>query len=622
MSFYSELKRRSVLRVGAAYAVVAWVIIQIAETILPLFGFDERPVRILVIVLVIGFIPAMIVAWVFELTPEGLKKDEDVDRDVAAAPGAHRSFDRIIMLVLALGLTYFAFDKFVLSKSREQAIIERAREDAVAAALNTMRSNKSIAVLPFVDMSPEKDQEYFADGITEELLNELAQLEGLNVTGRTSSFKFKGHNEDLRIIGEQLGVTNILEGSIRKGGDELRVTAQLIDSQTGTHLWSDTFDRRTDEIFDVQEEIARAVAVALSIKLDIEGRNLLPGAGTNKVEAYDAYLQASDRQIAGSPEVRAALYQQATVLDPNYAEAWMEWGGTLAAGVSWNLPSAEARATQELGRSYVERALEIDPKLYRGYAMLGGFQWARGDWVGATEWGEKYAALVPTDIKAQMGSSNLLSKTGRLNEAIRIVEIEDQIDQITDPFNVFTLLRKAEYYIQARRYEDALETLARADRITGRPSQGAVLRRMFLAVSRAEPVEMRRALEAYAEKDRRVQSVVRAILDNLDSGPTVVLPVMRQIYDEDTELVSEGKMIIAAIAAHFDEPEFALEIMAEELSENMLRINRIWYPFFNEMRALPRFKALVEKAGLVTYWRTYEWADTCRPVSDDDFECS
>jgi len=622
MSFFSELKRRSVLRVGAAYAVVAWLLIQIAETILPPFGFGEGHFRILVIVLAIGFIPAMIIAWVFELTPEGLQKDKDVDRDRAVTPGVHKRFDRIVMLVLALGITYFAFDKFVLSDSREHAIVEQAREDAVASALASMRANKSIAVLPFVDMSPNKDQEYLADGITEELLNELAQLEELNVTGRTSSFKFKGHNEDLRIIGEQLSVGYILEGSVRQDGDKLRITAQLNETQQGSHVWSDTYDRTLDSIFAIQEEIAKEVAGALSIKLGVAGRNHLPGTGTNNVEAYDIFLQARSRQIAGEPEVQAALYEQATVLDRDYAEAWMAWGATLGGGVSWNLPSAEARITQELGRSYVERALDIDPKLYLGYRRLSGFEWARGNWVGAARLWEKYAALVPTDIKAQMGSSNALSKTGRINEAIRIVEIEDQIDQITDPLNTLTLLRKAEYYIQATRYEDANETLARVDRITGRPSQGAVLRRMFLAITRGKLAEIRQALETYAERDRRVQFVVQAILEELNSGPSAVLLVMRQIYDEDTELVSEGKMIIAAMAAHFNDPDFALEIMSEELSVNMLRINRIWYPFFSDMRKRPGFKALVENAGLVTYWRTYEWADTCRPVGDDDFECN
>jgi TolB-like protein len=616
MSFYSELKRRNVIRVAVGYVVTAWLLIQVAETIFPLFGFDDGPARIVVILLVIGFLPTLVVAWIFELTPGGLKKDEDVDRSLASVAATARRFDRIVMLVLVLAVSYFAFDKFILSESREQAIAEAAREFGMNEALAAYTSNESIAVLPFVDISPDRDQEYFADGITEEILNELAQLEGLNVTGRTSSFAFKDHNEDLRIIGEQLGVANILEGSVRKIGNNLRVTAQLINSQSGFHLWTNTYNRRTDDIFDVQEEIARAVAGALSVTLDIDGRNVLPGTGTSNIQAYDAYLQGRAYRRAGKVDEAMGFFELALDLDSNYAEA-LTAKAEIIAGSTYSLPSSEARDVQESARQLVAQAAELNPDLAIAYDRLGAFEWARKNWIGAAEYHEKYSALAPADIAARLGNANLLGRTGRLRRAIRV----DEFQELVDPLNGSNKYLQAEHYIQSGRYDDALATLAKADSIRG-PSQGTYFARFFLAVTLGESEGIRAALKAYSEWDEAVSTVVNEILGEFDSGPDALLELMRQIYLTDDELTGNGRMIIASLAAHYGHADFALEIFSEELSENMLRTRRLWYPFFSDMRSLPGFKALANDIGFVDYWRKFGWADTCRPLDDDDFECS
>ena len=606
------------LRVAAGYIISAWLLIQVAETIFPLFGFGDGPARIVVVVMVIGFLPALVVSWIFELTPGGLKKDEDVDRSQVSVAISAKRFDRIVMLVLLVAVSYFAFDKFVLSESREQAIAESAREEALVIAVQTLKNNKSIAVLPFADMSPNQDQEYFADGITEELLNELAQLEGLNVTGRTSSFAFKGQNQDLRDIGEQLGVAYILEGSVRKQDEEVRITAQLINSQDGSHMWSDTYDARLDDIFYIQENIARSVAGALSIALDIEGRNHLPGTGTDNIEAYDVFLEARGAN-SGSIEddMAAALYERAVDLDPDYAEAWAGLGA-ITGMRSFRLPSEEARAVQEQGRALVVRATEIDPTLAEAYDMLSQFQWTRGDWIGATELHQKYVALAPADIAASLGQSNVMGKTGRLREALRIRKIEIQ----NDPLSVFGFLIIGELFIQTRRYDDALTALANLDRLSPPPMQGTDLRRLFLAITLDEAEGIREALGNYAVADPRVATIVKAILDEFDFAPSVVLGVMRRIFEDAAGLTGEGRMVIASMAAHYGDAEFALEVMTDEYSVNMLRTNRIWYPFFSEMRSLPGFKTLAENIGFVAYWRKYGWADTCRPLGDEDFECN
>jgi TolB-like protein len=617
MSFYSELKRRNVLRVAAGYIVSAWLLIQIAETIFPLFGFGDGPARLVVILLVIGFVPTVIVSWVFELTPGGLRKDKDVDRSQASAAIPARRFDQIIMLVLVLALSYFAFDKFVLSESREKVIAENAREEALVLALETMKNNKSIAVLPFADMSENQDQEYFADGMTEELLNELAQLEGLNVTGRTSSFAFKGHNEDLRDIGEQLGVAYILEGSVRKQDDELRITAQLINTRDGAHMWSRTYDTHLDDIFYIQENIARSVAGALSIALDVDGRNHLPGTGTDSVEAYDVFLEGRAAiTVGGNVELAAVSYERAIGLDPEYAEAWAGLGASIAIS-SFSLPLEEVRAVQERARELVVRAIEIDPKLAEAYSMLSKFQWARGDWIGATEYQRVYSALAPAIIPVRMGSSNLLGKTGRVRDALAI----DALWQQLDPLNYFEMTIRAEHHIQASDYAAAEAEFANIARLTSDTNQAIELRRMLIAFSKGEPDRIRETLQNYVKVDSRVANIVSAVLEKFDSPAPEILAVLRRLYDEETEMTGEGRLVTASLAVHFGDAELALEIMSKELRVNLMRVGRIWYPHFSAMRKLAGFKVLAEDIGFVPYWRKYGWADSCRPLGETDFEC-
>jgi len=332
VSFFNELKRRNVLRVGAAYAVAAWLLIQVTETIFPLFGFDDTPARIVVIVLAIGVIPVLIFAWAFELTPEGLKKEEDVDRTQSITPHTGKKLDRMIMVVLALGLGYFAFDKFVLNPQREAeqlanleeqktTEVEQARQKGRTEALVESYGDKSIAVLPFVNMSSDVEQEYFSDGISEELLNLLAQIPELRVISRSSAFSFKGKDIKLAQVADELNVAHILEGSVRKAGNKVRITAQLIEARSDTHLWSETYDREQDDIFAIQDEIAATVVAQLKITLLGEA----PHVQETDPEAYALFLQARHLGRLGMDEgweQSNALYQQVLAIDADYAAAW------------------------------------------------------------------------------------------------------------------------------------------------------------------------------------------------------------------------------------------------------------------------------------------------------------
>ncbi|MDH5584777.1 MAG: adenylyl cyclase, partial [Gammaproteobacteria bacterium] len=275
---FSELRRRNVYRIAAAYAVAAWLIIQVVETIFPAFGFDDATTRYTVIALMIGFIPAVIFAWTFELSPDGLRRDRGVDRHAPPGPRMHKRLDQVIIAVLVIAVTYFAIDKFVLSD------YESASTAPAGAALPIGRS---IAVMPFVDLSPDSDQAYFSDGIAEEILNLLARVPELRVVSRSSSFAYRDRNLSARDIAYELNVNYILEGSVRKQGNQLRITAQLIDALTDSHLWSGTFERAFVDVFAIQDDIAAAVIPALEVELLYE----LPVTTETDPDAYTHYLK-------------------------------------------------------------------------------------------------------------------------------------------------------------------------------------------------------------------------------------------------------------------------------------------------------------------------------------------
>ena len=334
MTLVAELRRRNVIRMAGLYMVGAWLITQVAGTLLPMFGAPGWLPRSVVIVLAIGFFPALIVAWVFELTPTGLKRDAEVPPEQSIAPRTARRMDRMIMLVLALALAYFGFDKFVLAPRRDAALVtsmrDRGAPPAVAKPAATAGGH-SIAVLPFVSMSSEADNEFFADGLSEEILNSLARIDGMQVVGRTSSFQFKGRNEDLRGIGEKLGVANVLEGSVRREGQRARITAQLVRASDGYHLWSQTYDRTLQDTLAVQLDIAENVAGALDVLLDDKQRATMRKAGVGNVDAFIAYQKGLKLyfdahanpgiDLLDGLRLANAEFDRATNLEPDFYEA-------------------------------------------------------------------------------------------------------------------------------------------------------------------------------------------------------------------------------------------------------------------------------------------------------------
>lgn len=333
-SFFSELKRRNVIRMAGLYLVAAWLAVQVSSTVLPMFDAPAWVPRAIVILLVLGFVPALIFAWVFELTPQGVKRDAEVKPEESIAPQTARRMDRMIIAVLICALVYFCVDKFVFAPRRDAALVAQTTEHIAASAVaeKSKVNPRSIAVLPFVNMSTDAENEFFSDGLSEEILNSLARIDGMQAVGRTSSFQFKGKNDDLRTIGDKLGVASVLEGSVRREGDRARITAQLIRTSDGIHLWSQTYDRTLKDTLGVQLDIAEQVAGALNVLLDDKQRTRMRDAGVKNVDAFIAYQKGWKLYIDGhrKPELNLidtlrlanVEFDKAIALEPDFSFAY------------------------------------------------------------------------------------------------------------------------------------------------------------------------------------------------------------------------------------------------------------------------------------------------------------
>ncbi len=440
MSLFNELKRRNVIRVAMAYVVAAWLIIQVVETIFPAFGASDTAIRLIVVMLAIAFIPTLVFSWVFEITPEGLKKEVEVSREQSITRFTGKQLDRVFMLLLALALAYFAFDKFVLEPNRDAELAKEITQNARSEALAESYGDKSIAVLPFVNMSAEPEQEYFSDGISEELLNLLAKVPELRVISRSSAFSFKGKDIGIPEVAEQLNVAHVLEGSVRKAGNRLRISAQLIEARSDTHLWSETYDRdlTARNLFAIQSEIAESISHALNSILTSGDRDRLSMAPTDNLDAFYAYHLGRQRMInrtTDSLEGAADLFQQAIELDPDYALAYVGLADTyMLLGDYGNLAAEEMAG---LAEPALIRALELDDRLAPAYASLGAVRSKIFDFAGALKAHRLAIDLDPDYATALHWYSDLLVNfAGRPEEAVPLLERALNLDPLSPSITV------------------------------------------------------------------------------------------------------------------------------------------------------------------------------------------
>jgi len=464
MGFLTELKRRNVLRVGAVYVVVAWLIIQVVETIFPAFGLGDVAIRFTTIMLAIGLVPALIFAWVFELTPQGLRIEKRVDRSESITKQTGQRLDRMAIILLSLALAYFIFDKYYISTYQTTAsVIGSSKNDEVigsqdtdsrsTSAVTENRKDNSIAVLPFTNMSSDPEQEYFSDGISEEILNLLARIPELRVISRASAFYFKDSDLHPMEIATRLGVEHILGGSVRKSGNQVRITAQLIEVKSDNPIWSDKYDRDLKDIFATQEEIAAAVVDELKISL-IES---LPSVVKAEPEAYTYFLQARHLSRLGSAEGYEhsnELLNKALAISPDYVAALDALATNyINMTVSRLIP---ADLGYDLARESALEALSIDPEFAPALGRLGLIAMIYdNDSKSAAAHMGRALELQPDNVPILGNASLLLLNLGRLNDAITVAEYAVQ----RDPLNPSAQFNLGFFYYYAKRFEQAVTTL-------------------------------------------------------------------------------------------------------------------------------------------------------------------
>lgn len=416
MDIFTELKRRNVFRVGAAYLLFAWVIIQATDTVGPALNLPDWTLAFVTWLGIIGLPIALFFAWAFELTPEGIKSEKDVDRSASITEDTGRKINTIVMALLVIAVVILVGKDYIFDDTTEPMTVA---EDTTPAPSSD--GYDSIGVLPFVNMSDDPAQEYFSDGISEELLNALAKLKNLQVAARTSSFAFKGKNQDIMDIGKQLNVDTVLEGSVRKSGAKIRITAQLIDVDNGYHLWSETYDRELTDIFAVQDEITAAIVGALLLHFDTgEAPEATKSVATN-MNAYDAYLQGRHHLYSlEDGSVREALqsFRAATDADPDFAAAWAARATTVIimreSAFREGIPREESEL---LARNAIDKALALDPMLAEAHIAQGMLHADSYDFEAALESLEIAVAINPSLIDGLIWRARILSRFGRINEA-------------------------------------------------------------------------------------------------------------------------------------------------------------------------------------------------------------
>jgi len=612
MNFLTELKRRNVIRMAGLYLVGAWLVVQVAATLLPVFDAPGWVMKTLVVLLVIGFGAALVLSWAFEWTPGGLKRDSEVPANASDAPQTAQRMDRWIIVALTLALGYFVVDKFVISAGPAIATAETItkapspeetappRMTATTASIN----DASIAVLPFVNMSTDTENGFFADGISEELLNVLAGVDGLKVASRTSSFSFKDKDTAIPEIARQLGVRHVLEGSVRKQGNRVRITAQLIHADTDGHLWSESYDRDLTDIFKVQEEIARAITRELEGLLG--KRQVAVAASTDNLEAYQNFLRGRAR-FHRRDELIAAIddLTRAVTLDPEFGEAWLYLAATWVVIPGYHqeheVQAAKARASA-LGA--LDRTAELLPDHPMIPALRSYFLEEDGDYVGALAGLQLSASLSVQDSTPRMWQGILLLRTGHVAEATAAFEDASAMDPLSGINNGYLAIA----YLSAGRDADAEATARKAF------SQGWVPALNVLVFDLVARGERERAVAMFDELISPTRSPedaagIRAVL--LDPGKGEVLLTQRP---DITTTHLEFPIAIRRFDLLLDRAE---QVQQQDRASRRRQwwLRSAWLPSARALREDPRFFAIARDMGVARLWETRGWPDGCTRVS-------
>ena len=598
MSIFNELKRRNVFKVGIAYVIVAWLVAQVLQLVFESFGTPDWAIKSVLVLLATGLPFALFFAWAFELTPDGLMREKDVDRSQSVTTQTGSKLNLMITVVLVLTLAYFAYDKFVLSGDREAALVEATTQtvkEQVVSADESAKTDISIAVLPFVNMSSDPEQEYFSDGISEELLNVLAKIDSLKVAARTSSFSFKGQNKPVGEIAQVLGVDHILEGSVRKSGTQIRVTAQLIRVSDGFHMWSETYDRELVNIFAIQDEITEAIVSELRVKLNVQTQ--IASTTTDNPEAYQEYLQGRyfwNLRTTQNLYLAVEHFERATQLDPSYADAWTGLGEAWVLLPIWEFSDAKAPEQFDQARLAAEKALTLNAKSGRAYAVLAYVHMMRVEWRECFMNYELALKYAPGDASVLHWYAYALLTVGKF----AMTEEAYQAATKLEPFSRIINTGAAELFFATGQYDVALERIDKTLAFT--PDFAfAWQTKATIHIARNEFVEARAAFQKVSELGGTIvfeQKTVNFIEESIRTGKPVKQPDwLNDPSPFDPYLAS----VVLVSAGQYEQTLDLIERLSKSNIPHTGAYNLHTVLFREKMGHLPRYQELVTR--LVTF---------------------
>lgn len=614
-SFFDELKRRNVVRVGFAYVVIGWIIMQVIDVVVEPLHLPEWTASLVLVLLLVGLPITLFFSWAFELTPDGVKTTEEADADHTVTDSTGQKLNYLIIGALTLAIGFLIFDR--------QTTLPPPSE-TFDTPLTVQTQTASIAVLPFADLSSTGDREYFADGLSEEILNVLVKIDELIVASRTSSFQFKGRDVGVPEIANILKVAYVLEGSVRTSGGNIRVTGQLIEASSDRHIWSDSFDKEltTENIFAIQDEIASAIVAALGEELDFstEADSVNVLGGTQNLSAYDTFLKGRELFLGRSTMEHVAdsmeILEAAVEMDPEFARAWLWLAATYSVGTGWEV--VDDRDFVALAIASTDEALKLDNTLAFAYTVRAN---ARTDERPPFKWGiimadlEKGLTLDAKNATTQLWAGLTYRKLGYFDRAFQHIKRCIEID----PAYENCKRHHATTQIMLNDYEGALETLWSWSDISFTRSVDLEFAPFFARIG--NPIAARMVFESSIPE--HVGFPMNRWVDAIKDPNNVDASLRREVVDWVVSARVERRIEIFVLLSVGEYGERLAEILSLDSADplNPFSLDDIWLPEFSEFRKAQLFKTFVSELGMVNYWRGNGFPAQCRSIGADDFEC-